>query len=141
MTCAPAISSILTTDTTITSLLATYDGTPAVFPNQIPTLTQQNLPAIMYQGRDADRVVEVSGSNGPLWQLVTLFCIARTYDAVCQLANAVETEMVTKKGTINGLDVMGIFIDGDSESEEGQQDVGDSVTAHIKTLTFKVWFR
>lgn len=140
MTAAPAISSILTTDTAITALLATYDGSPAVFPNQIPTLTRQNMPAIMYQGKDADRA-KTNTSTGPFWQLVTLYCIARTYDAACALCNAVESEMVQQEGMINGVDVMGIFVDGDSESEEGQQEVGDAVIAHIKTLTLKVWFR
>lgn len=140
MTCAPAISSILTTNAGLLALLGKVGGKPAVFPNHLPAGVVA-YPVIVYRADKCKTDTTFSGTTNIGNQKVSVVCLARSYDGACSLANAVEAALVGAAGTTNGVKLSGVYLDDESESAEGLADTGDAFEVHQKEVTLDVWFR
>ena len=139
MTSTPAISYLLRNDPGIQALIGSYQGSPAIFPNHLPAGVVA-YPVIIYSGGKTNTSVAMNNA-ATYEQSVSITCLARSYDAAANLANAVESALSGKsKRTVNGIRISGMYPDDDAETAEGLADTGDAFEVYQNEVVVKVWF-
>lgn len=127
-----AIIALLNANETLTTIIA-----GRIFPNEIPQ--KQAMPAAAYKQLTSDIDYANDGETGLSNSKFEISAWAKTYAEVKALATAIIVVLSAYKGTINGVEIQGIFL-VDEKDDFQKKDGNEIITRHGRVMTFEIWY-
>lgn len=95
----------------------------------------QPLPAVVFNRITGARDMTMAGPSGTAESLVQIDCYGETYAATKAVANAVRGVLSGYRGTVGGVEVLGVFL----ESERDSFDADATAKIYRVSMDFTVW--
>lgn len=97
------------------------------------------FPRVLYHVAGTERDKTYAGGSGMVSRQLTVYVEAMKYGDAEQVANLVRAALDDKQGTWGGVEVLGVFLEDESEDEDTDEEAG--VTVHTREQTYLIWTR